>query len=270
MKTGSVRSESHACAVLSSTEHGWEVLADFVAEGIERQEQVFLAGLRADQVPDLMQRLGDEDGVDPGPAMTDGQLVLMDEAVARGFIGLPTKDLTAQLTGQVEQAVQDGYRGLRLSGVYPGVGVGPHELALDGLVQAFPLTVLCPYFRVDLTFPEVEQVRALHGREVIDTAVFDDGSLRITHPRAGWLRLAGRWNAGNHASALTVVADAAAAGDRDLDLASLRYIDPAGVHALLTGIRGGLRLRRPNQMVRRLAALLANHQWPGTDDPIDD
>ena len=265
--------------MLSSTEHGWEVLADFVAEGIERQEQVFLAGLRTDQVPDLMRRLGDEDGVDPGPAIIDGQLVLMDEAVARSFtvlrdgkhvITLPTKDLTAQLTGQVEQAVQDGYRGLRLSGVYPGVGVGPHELALDGLVQAFPLTVLCPYFRVDLTFPEVEQVRALHGREVIDTAVFDDGSLRITHPRAGWLRLAGRWNAGNHDAALTVVRDAAAAGDRDLDLASLRYIDPAGIHALLTGIRGGLRLRRPNQMVRRLAALLANHQWPGTDDHIDD
>ena len=60
-------------------------------------------------------------------------------------------------------------------------------------------------------------MRALHGREVIDTAVFDGGSLRITHPRAGWLRLAGRWNAGNH-----------------------------------------------------LATLLANHQWPGTDDHIDD
>ena len=77
-------------------------------------------------------------------------------------------------------------------------------------------------------------------------------------------------SAGNHDAALTVVRDAAAAGDRDLDLASLRYIDPAGIHALLTGIRGGLRLRRPNQMVRRLAALLANHQWPGTDDHIDD
>ena len=195
----------------------------------------------------------------------------MDEAVARGFIGLPTKDLTAQLTGQVERAVQDGYRGLRLSGVYPGVGVGPHELALDGLVQAFPLTLLCQYFRVDLTFPEVEQVRALHGREVIDTAVFDDGSLRITHPRAGWLRLAGLWYAETTMRRSTVVTDAAAAGDRDLDLASVQ------VHRTRRNPRFADRNPRrlaitagPHQMVRRLATLLANHQWPGTDDHIDD
>ena len=265
--TDAVGATLHGCAVLSSAEQGWEALTGFITDGIERQEQVVLAGLRADQVADLVRRLRDEEGVDPDPAMVDGQLVVMDEAVSRGFFGLPPKDFADQLTGQVEQAVRDGYPGVRLSGLYPAVGVAPHELALDGLVRAVPLTVLCPYFRHDLTSREVEQVRALHGSEVTDIAVYDDGSLRITQPRVGWVRLAGRWDATNHAAALSVVADAAAAGHRDLDLVSLRSIDPAGVYALLTGISGGLRLRRPNQLVQRLAGFIATQRRPTPDTP---
>ncbi len=124
--------------------------------------------------------------------MLDGQLVVMDEAWLIGFLELPTRDPTDQLTGRVEQAVRDGYRGVRLTGLYPAVGIAPHELALDRLVRAVPLTVLCPYFREDLTGPEVEQIRAVHGSEVTDTALYDDGSLRITHPRVGWVRVAGK------------------------------------------------------------------------------
>ena len=46
--------------------------------------------------------------------------------------------------------------------------------------------------------------------------------------------MAGRRDTGNHDAALAVVAAAVAPGDRDLDVASLRSIHPAGVHALLT------------------------------------
>ena len=90
----------HGCAVLFSAEQAWETLTGFIADGIERQEQVLLAGLRADQVAALLRRLREEDGVDPDPAMLDGQLVVMDEAWSIGFLGPPTKDPTDHLTGR--------------------------------------------------------------------------------------------------------------------------------------------------------------------------
>ena len=251
----------HSCAVVTSAEQRWEAMAGFIGDGIEGQEQVVLAGLRRDELTDLLRRLREEDGVDPDPAMADGQLVVMDEAAARAFFEMPTVTAISQLADQVQQALDAGYRGLRLTGRYTGVGIGPHERALEDLVRNTPLSVLCPYVRDELTFQEVEQVRMVHADEIPDTAVFDDGSLRITRPRAGWLRLAGRWDTNNHAAALAVVEHAAATGARDLDVASLRYIDPSGVHALLTGI-GPVRLRRPNEFVQQLARFVATRCRP--------
>ena len=71
--TDAVGATLHGCAVLSSAEQGWEALTGFITDGIERQEQVVPAGLRADQVADLVRRWRDEEGVDPDPAMVDGQ-----------------------------------------------------------------------------------------------------------------------------------------------------------------------------------------------------
>ena len=98
------------------------------------------------------------------------------------------------MSTQVDESILEGYRGVRFTGLYPQRGIGPHELTLDRLVQVVALTVLCGYFRGDLTTGELTRVRALHAREVVDTAVFDDGRLRITRPRPGWLRLAGTWD----------------------------------------------------------------------------
>lgn len=263
-KAGVARSERHSFAALASAEQAWEVLTGFIADGIERQDQVLVAGLRDDQVRHLLQRLREEGGVHPDAAMTDGQIVMMDDTTSRAFLRLRTEEVAAQLTELVRQAVQDGYRGVRLTGLLGENGVGPHEAVLNDLVGELPLSVLCPYFATDLTRQEVEQVRALHGHEVADAAVYDDGSLRITRPRRGWVRLAGRWDAGNHAAAIGVVALAAAAGDRDLDVASLRSIDQAGMSALLTKIGGGLRLRRPTDDVQRIAAQLADPSRRGS------
>ena len=264
MITEAGRTGVHTYAVVTSAEQCWEAMAGFIGDGIEGQEQVVLAGLRPDELTDLLRRLREEDGVDPDPAMADGQLVVMGQAEARAFFEMPTTEAVGIVAGQVEQALAAGYKGIRLTGRYTGVGMGPHESGLDALVRSAPLSILCPYHRAELTFEEVEQIRDVHNAEVSDTSLFDDGSLRITRPRAGWLRLAGRWDASNHAAALAVVEHAAATGARDLDVASVRYIDPAGVHALLTGI-GPVRLRRPNDFVQRLARFFATQSKVGVN-----
>lgn len=256
------RSDRHSCAILSSAEQAWEVLTGFTADGIEREEKVLVAGLRVDQSRDLLQRLREEDGVHCDAAMADGQILVIDDADSSNSVPQQTSDLTAQLTAQVSQAVADGYRGIRITGLHRDSGVGRHEAALDRLVGEIPLTVLCPYFAADLTEPEVEYVRAIHQTEIPDDAVYDDGSLRITRPRRGWIKLAGRWDCSHHGAALDVVSRSAAAGDRDVDVASLRSIEQAGMFALLTEIPGGLRLRSPQPQVRSLAAELAAHLAP--------
>jgi hypothetical protein len=220
----------HACAVLASAEQGWEVLAGFIADGLDRGERVILVGLTDRQTAELTRRLR-EDGVDPEPAARRGDLVMISDVVSRESFQLPTQDLTGQLVERIDHAVRAGYRGLRLSGLFPGVGIAPHEATLDRLVRDHRLTVFCPYPRSGLTVGEVERVRALHDVEVTDPALYDDGMLRITRPRPGWLRLAGRMNATNHTAALPVLTAAARAGDRDIDLTSLRDIDTAAAHA---------------------------------------
>ena len=126
------------------------------------------------------------------------------------------------------------------------------------------MTVLCGYFSDNLTAQELARVRCLHARAVVDTAMYDDGRLRITRPRPGWLRLAGTWDTSNHDAALAVLAQAVAAGDRELDVSLLQSITQAGMHAPLTGL-GRVRLRRPNDTLQRLAQFLGTHRPPGTN-----
>jgi hypothetical protein len=256
-KSGADRSTRHSCAVLSSAEQAWEVLTGFIGDGIEREEQVLVAGLRADQSVALLQRLREEDGVHCDAAIADGQILVISDGDDGTFAPQQTRELTDQVTAQVARSLADGYSGLRVSGLHREIGVGRHESALDRLAAEIPLTVLCPYFAADLTDSETEYVRAIHAVELRDDAVHDDGLLRVTRPRRGWVRLAGHWHEGNHAAVLDIVSKAAAAGDRDIDVASLRSIDRAGMTALLTEIPGGLRLRRPQPQVKALAAELA-------------
>ncbi len=247
----------HGCAVLRSAEQAWEALSDFVEEGLRGNQQIVLAGLRLDQQDALLRRLSENDVQTDTPS-SDGRLTLMAEDISRQFLSLPPKELTRAVADQIEQAVSSGCAGVRLGGIYPDIGIGPYESVLDELVRSAPLDVLCGYDRTRLTFDEVDTIRGMHMGEVSDTAEYDDGILRITRPRAGWVRLAGRWERPNHDAAFAVVSDAAAAGFRNVDTSSLRYVDPVCLHALLTGIGGGLRLQRPNHLVQRLAGLLAH------------
>jgi hypothetical protein len=246
----------HGCAVLGSAEQGWQALSGFLQDGLRQQQRVVLAGLRLDQQAALLRRLS-EDGIDTDAPLRDGRIVVMPEELSRQMVTLTPNDLTASVAEQVRQSLADGFTGVRLGGIYPDTGVGPHEHALNDVVREVPLEVLCGYDRASLTFDEVQAVRRLHTGEIPDDAEYDDGILRITRPRAGWVRLAGRWERGNHDAAFPVLADAAAGGDRNVDTSSLRYIDPVCLHALLTGISGGLRLQRPNHLIRGLAEMLA-------------
>ena len=66
-------------------DQGWEVLAEFIAEGVEAQEQTIVVGLRAGQASELLRRLHEEQGIDPDPVIGDGQLVVAVRDRGPGF-----------------------------------------------------------------------------------------------------------------------------------------------------------------------------------------
>ena len=249
----------HSYAVVDGTEHALELSSVFVTDGVAKAEQVMLVGLTDRPAGSVLNRLR-EDGADPDGALRDGQLVIVDPAVAAAFYAMTARQLTDELIHRTVTAVRDGYSGIRFGGMLLGVAVSPHEPVLNRLVREHPVTALCLY-HPQATAGVISEVDALHERRVRSTAVLDDGRLRVSSVSRHGLRLAGEVHPGNRARLLSVLTDAAMQGCRTIDAASLRQIDATSLHAILTsGL--GLRLRRQHPAVQRLARQLAAERQP--------
>ena len=249
----------HSFAVVDGEEHTLEIAAGFVIGGLENSDRILLIGLTDRRADLLLTRLR-EDGTDPTSALRERQLVIVDQTKTRALYTMPTSQVADELDHQATAAVRAGYAGIRFGGLLPGTTVSPHEQTLSRLVKERPATALCLYDGQALA-EVLTQVHCQHDRQVPSTAVFDDGELRITRTSRNGLRLAGRIWPGNRLRTLAVLADAAGQGRRTIDIASLREIDPASLHALLaTGL--GLKLRRSNPVVQRLARTLTAQTQP--------
>ncbi len=256
-----VQTGVHACAFLVSEEQRWEALAGFVADGLHRDEHVSLHGMTPPGERLLFDRLY-EDGTDAVPAQQRGQLVLVQVEESENFLTMSHEGAKHYLRHGVDQAMRAGYSAARISGVLSGSAVGPHEETIDRLVHERAVTVFCPYLRAPFSPIGLAEVIDNHDVDVQMDAVHDDGLLRITRPMPGGLRLAGEVDPSNHQALLNVLAVARMSGaEVKLDLASLRFIDPLAVEALLeaSAPRPGLaavRWERPRVLVRRLVRLL--------------
>ena len=244
----------HSYAVVDGPEHALELSSAFVTDGVANAEQVTLVGLTDRRVGSLLNRLR-EDGADPDGALRDGQLVIVDRAVAAAFYAMTAPQLTDELTHRAMAAVRYGYSGIRFGGLLLGFTVSPHEPVLNRLVQEQPVTALCLY-HPQATAGVITEVDSLHERRVRSTAMLDDGQLRVSTVARHGLRLAGEVHPGNRARLLSVLTVAAMEGRRTVDAASLRQIDAESLHDILTsGL--GLRLYRQNPAVQRLTRQLA-------------
>ena len=216
----------------------------FIAAGLTRSERVVLIGVTDRQTGPLLTRLR-EDGADPHGALRDGRF---DRRRSIGRRRRVHDGAAPTLTDQVRQlattAAGDGYTGIRLAGLLPGLTTSPHEATLGRLVRQHPVTALCLY-HPQAPADVLSQARSSHNRRVPSTGVFNDADVRVsTVPRLG-LRLAGRIHPGNRAAVLAVLARTARNGLLVIDVASLRDIDPGSLHAILSsGPR--LELRRPS------------------------
>lgn len=233
-------SGDHVCAVPDSEEHLSELSARFVAGGISRQEKIFFYD--DDGAADAMLRRLDEDGAPVEEPLRTGQLQIVPEEQTRASFRTPIDGLTEAVAGTIGDAVEQGYRGCRLTGqmhasLEPGASATLPEFdgALHRVLEATPLTALCTYDHAHYTDEQIEIMRALHRDHLAVTGAYDDGLMRIVRTGTSSARLAGEIDHSNRSKIVSLLQSSldgalrAADGgtDIELDMASVRFIDVA-------------------------------------------
>lgn len=236
----------HACTAFDSDQQLSEITAEFVADGLRRQEKVcFLDDEGA--ADSMLRRLGD-DLADVQSYLSSGQLAIVPQEATRAAFEGPVEELHAVISESITVALDQGFAGFRMTGQMSwaahrsaGVSLADYDLALDRTLIDRPVSVLCPYDTRRFSTAEIEQLRGQHRLELVAPAVFDDGLLRITENGRFGLRLAGEIDHSNRSTLRGVLAStldtAIRSGDRSneilLNLASLRFLDVAGAAQLV-------------------------------------
>ncbi len=278
----------HACAVPVSDEQLWEMTARFLRDGLVAGERVVY---HADGTADaVLERLVD-DRVPVDRPLADGQLTVVDTEATRAALRSPVRETAAALAAAIDDAVDAGYAGLRVTGQLDhglrspgGVSLADHDRMLDSVLAGRPGRVLCFYDRRRFPDTAIERMCGLHRVQVVAPALYDDGLLRVTRVDRFRLRLAGEVDHSNRPVVARMVAAAlddalrsdGAPAALELDLSSLRFLDVAGAVALvhaaeefpeahrlaLTGVRPGV-LRALDRCGAPFAAQLDVGAHPG-------
>ena len=202
------------------------------------------------------------------------QQVAVDGAAARGQLQvLPAHEdiyTAGGLTDQVDDALAQGYRSVRLSaeaptarGVLSGAAHQELEWATNRLCRTRPVSVLCQY-PADLAREALPEVSAIHGDGVRET-------LLHTARLPGGIAVRGEVDVSNH-DVLRCAVQAATLGAADslvVDLSQLEFLDVSGARALLQATKsyrhggGRVRLRQPQHLVDRVLELCRVDQSGG-------
>jgi hypothetical protein len=110
--------------------------------------------------------------------------------------------------------------------------------------------ILCLYDNTTLTGPERAKILKRHDAAVIAPAVFDDGTLRITH-HCGGLRLAGELDISNRHALIKAMAGA----PTTIDMRSLRFADAGGIEAMHAATTNKIHLRHPQPLPKKVIQL---------------
>ncbi|MDQ4118485.1 MAG: MEDS domain-containing protein [Actinomycetota bacterium] len=233
-------SGDHVCAIPDSEEHLSELSAQFVAEGLHRDEKVFYYD--DDGAADAMLRRLEDDGAPVEAPLSSGQLTIVPEQQTRATFRTPLGELYRGVTATVTGALQEGYRGTRLTGqmhssLAPGASASLPEFdgLLDRLLSENRLTALCTYDHGHYSTDQIEIMRALHRDHLAPVGAYDDGLMRIVRTGVASARLAGEVDHSNRSKITTLLQTSldralrASDGSPDvvLDMASVRFIDVA-------------------------------------------
>lgn len=187
---------------MDSDEQHWEVIADYVAGGIQRGEQVLYFDGGRSSAP-LLRRLR-EDNVDAAQYLRTGQLAVFPPEVIDGFWTMSLPEVAAMVTHTIDESLAEGWPSVRISDEPAGAVHRPrgiplldYDRVLDERMTGRPVTMLCQYEREHWSAAELAQLRAHHHVEVLTPAIYDDGLLRITREAPFSTRAAGEIDVSN-------------------------------------------------------------------------
>jgi anti-anti-sigma regulatory factor len=258
----------HACALIGSAAVHDELIAEFVATGLERRERVVY--LADDHSPDRVLRVLHAGGVATAEAIARGQLVVVPahrDDRARPFD--PGRRVAA-LNAAIDSALDDGFSGFRSTAeqrttleLPPAKLLLEYETGVGALCGTRGIAAMCQYDTRLCTSPVLDAVARVHTHVVRNPLVSRDEALRLTPlTRDGqgnaWFRVAGEADISNCALLLRALEEVSRPAELHLDLSRLHFVDLRGVDALrelaeCLGSRAGrLILHHPPASLRRI------------------
>jgi anti-anti-sigma regulatory factor len=189
----------HACLTFSDEEDRLDIVAAFVADGLDRGQQV-VCYTDTDSPAKLQDQLANRD-VEIAGALDSGQLqvhTIEQRWLAGGAFS--ADDAVRALTEQIQAAERGGFVGLRVTSdmswaVRPLPGVeelGAYETAVNELFAEGRLTSICQYDRQRFDAVTLAVVAQAHPHAVAAATYHDDALLRICRQyRPRGVRVAG-------------------------------------------------------------------------------
>ncbi|MEW2265398.1 MEDS domain-containing protein [Streptomyces sp. NPDC047853] len=246
----------HLCLAFADDDEQRRVVTAYLSAGIERGERVMYF---ADQCApaDVVGWLSGA-GIDPGPALEKGQLVVTtaDETyLASG--SFDADDMVTVLEREVRDSLAGGYTGFRVSGemgwalrAVPGADrLGEYETKVNSVFVGQKASAICQYDARRFTSAQLDGFDRCHPGAVEAQPLHDDGTLRLVptfHDGHRALRVAGSIDhRTTHALAAALDTAVSWPGDLRVDMTELEFIDLAGVRALsrrAAGLEPGRRL----------------------------
>ncbi|HVF74993.1 MAG TPA: MEDS domain-containing protein [Acidimicrobiales bacterium] len=244
----------HACCYYDDDAQRDVVVGQFLADGVARHQRLLY--LSDGTAPEVVARLLDARGIDSAALLRSGGLAV--EPAATAYLAGGTfdpDDVKDLVRVRVHDALAAGYAGLRVTAEMgwatrgaPGTErLDEYERDVNALFDEGSLVGLCQYDR--RVFDSAAVALACH-HEVCGSAGF------VASRRNGTMRVAGEVDFNDS----DVLAACIAAGDLDVDLADVAFVDIAAVRALVSAARrlpagAALVLRNVPPVVERLLAL---------------
>lgn len=243
---GGIHAGGHACLTFSDPDERLDLLAAFVAEGLDAGQRV-LCFTDAITPATLTDELGQR-GVAVAAAGERGQLRVADCASA--WLGADTgtaRQMYEQLSAQVRAAADDGYPGLRVSADM-GWAIRPHAAAhellrfeqdvADRFREGFGggrLTTMCQYDRSSFDPVTLAFAADVHSQAVAAQVYHEDALLRICRQyRPPGIRAAGELDFRHLDVLRTALAETLRLDEHPhVNLRRVRYLDAACASAVL-------------------------------------
>lgn len=269
---GHLRIGDHVCLAYDEDSALRRILASYVSDGLAAGQRVACYFGDAESAVDVLAGVVATDA-----AVRDGALIVgsLAEAYMRGGEFDPAARLR-EYAAMSAAALDDGYTGLRVFGqaeamlAVAGDSWPVYELRADLLVVRRPMVALCAYDVRRCDQAALEVLRSVHARSF---GVWPGKPTFHMHgSRSGALRIGGEIDF----MMAPVVQTLSAEASRDLiepvlDLSNLRFIDGAGMRAVVRGLRTmaaahpRVRLHGASPMFRRLWSLLDCGQAVGSE-----